>query len=594
MAQARGWGPQMDRGVPGDLRTKTTPISVPRTTRVLNHRVLTSFNAGYAVPVLAVPLLREDQATRIDLTLAFEMGETVEMLVNAVYARALAYLVPFSAFPRFNGMDQFNRSYMKQPEIDGGAVQSFIATAAFADTMAVFKKMGIHARTGQTVNIGYIEAYNEIFNFRARNRSPDLTLRAGSDPTLAPAFWTHQLWANTVPDFDQASIEGEVPLTIVNPTLNVRGLGYLNSSVGTVPGSNVSVRETGQAAATTFAKAHVVDPSAAAGADAKASLRVREDPAKVGWPQIQAELAENGITVSLANIEMARKTQAFAMLRKQYNGLEDDYIMDLLMNGITVPDQDLRQPILLADRSVTFGMAKRYATDSTDLTASVTNGGTFIDLRLRTPQIHTGGIVMVIVEVLPEQLFERQADIYLSTLDQANYPEYIRDTLDPEKVDIVSNQDVDVHHDTPNGTFGYTYMNAKWARSKARVGGKFYRPDPDGAFDEDRQRIWAVETANPTLSADFYLAGTVNKKPFVDTASDSFEVTLTGASVITGLTVFGRPLIEASDDYDWTMAQAPDDPTIDKPVTFTAPQAKEAVTGPESAAEAGGTAASAE
>ena len=77
----------------------------------------------------------------------------------------------------------------------------------------------------------------------------------------------------------------------------------------------------------------------------------------------------------------------------------------------------------------------------------------------------------------------RQAGPLLMTLDQNFYPEFIRDTLDPEKVDVVTNEEVDVEHGTPVGTFGYTYLNGKWARSIPRVGGKFYRPDPDGGFE---------------------------------------------------------------------------------------------------------------
>uniref|UniRef100_UPI0013B3E98E hypothetical protein n=1 Tax=Escherichia coli TaxID=562 RepID=UPI0013B3E98E len=38
-----------------------------------------------------------------------------------------------------------------------------------------------------------------------------------------------------------------------------------------------------------------------------------------GAPDVFAEMQQNGITVSLSNIEMARKTQAFAKLRQQYN-----------------------------------------------------------------------------------------------------------------------------------------------------------------------------------------------------------------------------------------------------------------------------------
>ena len=81
------------------------------------------------------------------------------------------------------------------------------------------------------------------------------------------------------------------------------------------------------------------------------------------------------------------------------------------------------------------------------------------------------------------------------------------------------------------------------------MGGKFYRPTVNAPFDEDRQRIWAVETANPTLSKDFYLCTTMHQKPFVMTTGDNFEVLIRGDAAIRGLTVFGPMLVEANNDY---------------------------------------------
>ena len=49
---------------------------------------------------------------------------------------------------------------------------------------------------------------------------------------------------------------------------------------------------------------------------------------------IWAELTSGNATLSLADIEQARKTAAFARLRSSYDGIDDEYIIDLLMQGI--------------------------------------------------------------------------------------------------------------------------------------------------------------------------------------------------------------------------------------------------------------------
>jgi hypothetical protein len=82
------------------------------------------------------------------------------------------------------------------------------------------------------------------------------------------------------------------------------------------------------------------------------------------------------------------------------------------------------------------------------------------------------------------------------------------------------------------------------------VGGKYFRPAND-AFDEDRAKIWTVETTDPTLSADFYLVDSLHKKVFSDQVADAFEITCISDMEITGNTVFGERLLEADATSDY-------------------------------------------
>ena len=539
-----------------NTRMRTQPVPVQRTTRTHDLRVLTSLPAGKMVPLAAVPLLREDSVTRGSMRVSFEMMETVEILMNAINVRVMAYLVPNLAFERFSGMDELNRSYEGVPNQEGGPVTPYFETVPEASIdVDILTYMGKHWRPGMSINTAYIEAYNAIWNFRAKNRSPDIEPRGRLEGTLAPAFWLHQGFAHIVPDFDQAVIDGEVALNVVNSKMPVKGLGVLG---GMTTGTVSPVRyhdgiastpqygfDTGDGAGHFFMKAQNVNGGQ--------------------FPDVWAELQDNGITVSLSNIELARKTQAFARLRQQYNGHSDEYIIDLLMDGISVPEQNWRQPMLLADQQTIFGMSKRYASDAGNLTESVVNGATFIDVNFTVPRCPTGGVIMLVAEITPEQLFERQKDPYLFASSVDDLPQFLRDTLDPEKVSVVPNDYVDVDHDTPNATFGYAPLNYEWAHSAPQIGGRFRRPQVDAGFDEDRQRIWAVETPNPVLSADFYLCNNMHTKPFVVTNQDPFEAVVRGGVLIRGNTVFGGLLVEATNDYAEVLAQAPLE-RIEKPI----------------------------
>jgi len=538
-------------------RMTTRPLDVPRSTRRHMVRALTSMPAGKVVPIAAVPLLREDSVRSGRMRLTFEMSETAEILMNGVYVDVKAYLVPWLAFERFGGsMDIFNRSYKGQPPMEGEAVIPFFETHAMGahGSKPIYKYLGLHGKTDAEVNTMIAEAYNAIWNFRAQNRSPDIEKRLRLDTSLAPAFWRHTNFAHIVPDFDQAVIDGEVALNVVEARMPVRGLGF---QVGTPPprAGSTSVRDSTGA---TIAVAGTTDVGRWTSPEAGYShsmIKVRDNGP--GIPDVFAELADNGITVSLSNIDLARKTQAFARLREQYVEHDEEWLIDMLMDGLSVPDQALKQPMLLAERSNVFGMNKRYSTDADALMESAVNGMSMAELTVRVPRLGTGGVVMVTAEITPEQLFERQKDPFFHLGSVAQLPEFLRDTLDPEKVEVVKNDYVDTDHDTPNGTFGYAPLNHAWNRVAYNVGGKFYRPAVDAMLDDDRQRIWAVETENPVLSSDFYLCTAMHQKPFLDTVADPFEAVAVGDFMIEGNTVFGGVLVEAMNNYEAVMAKAP-------------------------------------
>ena len=533
-------------------RTLADPIPTAKTTRMQDVRALTSLPAGRVVPLLAVPLLRMDAIRRMELRFSFEMMETVQLLMNAVTVDVKAYLVSNLALDRFDGPDALNRSY-QGIAVEGLSVVPFVETqvATAPGINLIHKYLGNHYKTGETIATTYDEAYNQIWNFRARNRSPDLALRTRLQSDLAPAFWKHQQFRNVVPSFDQALIDGEVALNVTSANLPVTGIAVATGTANVASGA-AGVDTKGATIPTgtrgwAFTAASLLDKINSAGnAGTGGHL-----------PAIFADMSAAGITVSLSNLELARKTQAFALLKEQYQGITDEYIIDLLMSGIEVPEQAMNQPILLAQNSTIFGMSKRYATDSPNLTDSVVNGATFIDLTVRTPVIPYGGVVMVTAEILPEQLFERQRDPLLHNGSVAGFPDYLRDTLDPEKVEIVQNAQIDAAHATPTGTFGYAPLNHKWMMQQVKIGGRFYRPDPASVTnDEDRQRIWAVETVNPSLAADFYISTNINTKPFVVTNQDPFECVTRGMAMIEGNTVFGPKLIESTGSYDEVMAKA--------------------------------------
>lgn len=542
----------------------TAPIQVQRSTRRDRGRVLTSADAGKILPLKYIPMLREDAVKRGRVRVNLEMMETAELLMNGITVNVMAHYVPMLAFDRFNGsMEELNRSFKNQTGIGGSVVPFFESNKYYrpstdtVETVAgsnadsdinnyygetesnTFQQiMGIHSGSAD-YNTTIVEAYNAIVNHRRKARSASLPLRNAFDHRLAEAFWSLDN-NHIVPDFDQKLIDGEVAMSglsfmapIISERYNTEGSDGHQVFQGTTY--------------TSSSAAYEAPVSEAADND---SITIGSQSYRL-FNEIFAYLQTGGnATMSLADIDQAKKTAAFAKLRSMYDGIEDEHIIDMLMEGIRVPEEAMKQPILLSKASTMIGYNTRYATDAANLDTSVTNGFATVDMSIRTPQMNTGGVIMITAEIVPEQMWERKKDYFLYETDPDNLPNYLRDVLDPEQVSVVKNDHLDVNHSTPNGTFGYAPLNHEWQRDMVNVGGKYYRP-ADDAFDSDRAKIWTVEQTDPTLSEDFYLVSGLHKKVFSDQVADAFEITCISDVEITGNTVFGERLLEADATSDY-------------------------------------------
>jgi len=540
-----------------------SPIAVQKSVRSAKGRVLTSGDAGKILPLKYEWLHREDGVRSGKLRVNVEMMETSEMLMNGVGVTLYAHFVPMLAFDRFNGsMDELNRSYKKENGAAGSVVPFFESNKAYnagngsvttisgtnakyfdtgeqwtGGSPLFYQTMGIHTETS-TFNTTVVEAYNAIVNHRRKARSKSLPLRNAFDHTLADAFWINNGMQNIVPDYDQNLIDGQVTLaglTFQAPIKAPKARGDGNAIDASLNQTNSNTHM-----APAMSGSDLID---------EGDMYLFED--------IYAELTTGGnATMSLADIEQARKTAAFAKLRAKYDGIDDEHVIDLLMSGIRVPEEALKQPILLGRQRAMIGFNQRYATDGANLDKSATNGMATIDMSFRTPAMNTGGVIMITAEIVPEQLWERKKDYFLYTTDPDTLPNFLSDFLSPEKVSRVQNDHADVNHATPDGTFGYAPLNHEWQRDAVNVGGKYYRPAND-AFDEDRAKIWTAESTNPTLNEDFYLFSGLHKKVFADQVSDSFEITCLTDMQIVGNTVFGAALQEtdATSDYDTITSQ---------------------------------------
>lgn len=513
---------------------KTTPHMYARTMRGSYASVVTTGFAGKLLPVMATELLREDRLMESRLRFGLRMAETADMLLNPVRVKCDVWFVPKLAMERFMDVGAINRSYTGKQEVDASVIPwfSMVDPAGHADFL---QTLGEHVPAGDEMNTDYVEAYNAIWNYIAAETSPSLSLRAWDEAGLAPAFWQHTALRHVKPSFDSALIHGEVELTTTSSLVNIFSDSYGSyPDTGTGPYGPSSTQ---------------VPPSVDGDRHWNAAALAQK---------IWGELEQGSVSVSLANLEMAKKTATFARARQEYQGLGDDQLIDLLMSGVRIPEEGMKHPLLIGSGSTIFGMSQRYATDAANLEKSVTNGETIIDVGCRFPQQNLSGILMATVQILPEQIYERVLNPYLVASGVEDLPDRLRDEFKTEPVEVVTNKMVDTDHSTPNDVFGYAPLNHRWQKATPKLGGLYYRPDASAPWDENRNRIWAVETVDPTLGDDFYLASNIHHQVFKDGATDPFEVTVNGTLNIEGLTRFGPGLRESVDDWEKISAKIDD------------------------------------
>lgn len=521
-----------------DKRVKRVPTEHARTVRTDLTSVVTSSFGGVLMPLKMIPLLREDGARTSRFTCHIQMAETANMLLNPVRVSVMSYFVPKLAMSdRFKDMGTIDRSYNGQVEQDGTTVVPWFLKKQIDEPADIEKALGIHYDVPTGRNSDYTEAYNAVWNYIAANRSPSLTPRGELDGHLAPAFWEHTQMKHVVPNFDDAMIEGVVPISFTGeaqmPVKSADTLTGVTASIG-------------------FENAN--------GEDQLINQFTSQAPtyAAPGTPvhKLFTELTADGFELTLANINLARETAAWSRMRAQHTGVSEEWMIDQLLAGIRVRDEELNHPILIDHQQTIVGMTQRYATDATNLDKSLTDGRTSVQVMVGAPRTSCGGVICVVGQVLPEMVYERQRDYYASAMTVDDLPNRTRDELDPQPVDLVTNKEVDTDHSLPDDLFGYQPLNAGWVRQHPNVGGLYYRNAGD-AWNEYRNRIWSTEVTDPELGPDFYLSETISHEVFASSTTDPFEWWLSGACAIEGNTYFGPALLESMDDYDNTLAQVP-------------------------------------
>jgi len=534
-------------------RQSSTPVPFESSMRPDNEVIMTSGRAGVVVPLGYIPLLPgESMSGRVGIDI--KLAEMPRPLLNAVTANVQAWFVPRGAMPQFPGRDELNHSMTGENIKSLGAADrapppfyttltGAPLTTAAASTF--FKTLGLHIPTGVKVNTDLIDAFNLIYNFRLAAHSSRLARRKYASEDIAeatalpPAFWPSGRFAHVVPDYEAALIQGTLNLDVL---------------AGVIPVDNIFAER--NYGSQTISE---VDATGAIPVGASLSnviLRGKRVGATDAIEPVRVQLSGQSIGVTLADVDKARITQAYAKLHAAYAGNDatgfdnETTLVALLMQGIDPGAEAFKRPWLVDQKRVPVGFAERFATDSANLDVSVTQGRAQATLTLNVPKVDVGGCLIYTVEVLPDRIDERMADEWLLKETFNDLPNPLRDIQRTLPVDMVLNRRLDAKHTTPGGLYGYEPMNAQWKRDFTRLGGVFYEATPGAVVTESRAGLWQTDIVNPDFEGTHHLAPVpFPHDVFADTLADAFEVVARHVCTIVGNVQFGDILTEANDDY---------------------------------------------
>jgi len=529
-------------------RLNTNEFAHQRQTRADNVTSVSSMKAGTVYPVAYIPLLRGDSASGV-FSIQGALAEMPRPLLTGVDLNVQAWFVPKSAYPQFAGKEDFLHAYHGEAIRTLGAADRtppafFNKSATGADTVTIegsdfFKTLGISVPSGSDINHDLIDAFWLVYNFRLASHSSKLLLKdyasanLASATTLPPAFWPSGALSRVVADYERALMLGSFDLDVAAGQLPIKALNQANSgnaSALRVPGSSVL---------------------------APANVPTDLDGNYNFVDEVWADMGGQPINVTLADMDKARKTQAFAkyaasMAGNDSTGFNNEaMLLAELMQGFGVEDEHFNRPWLLDSKRVPFGMVEHRATDAANLDASLSEGAVGTQLRLNVPGQDVGGIIIVTAEVVPERLHERQSDefLHLTTVDEL--PDALRDTQRVEPVDIVPNRRIDAKHTTPDAAFGFEPMNDRWNRTFTRFGGKFQQTNPAVPNTSQRSAIWQPEVVDPTYNEDHFLCPVpFPQSVFSATSVDCFEFVARHSVQIVGLTQIGDVLIEDNSEFE--------------------------------------------
>lgn len=425
-----------------------------------SHEVLTTFNQGQFVPIMAF-----DAAPNETLKLSSDLIVRTQPLLAPIYAKCKIvisyYAVPirliWTDFDQFRTGGASGDANIVAPYITAPAVTGF-PVGGLMDYLGA--PTGV---PGLQVSALFARAYNLVWNTFIRDK--DLQTEAviskgnGADTTTSTEL-RHICWEKnnytTARPYPQKGEAVSIPLTGNSPVV---GLGKANATYGS---TNVNVRES-DGTTSVYPSAQQVDTTA------NGQMFVRQD-GSTGYPDIEADNS-NVSAVNIEDLRFAAAVQRFKELMSRFVGqgtLNEFYRL------FNVAPQDMRMqwPERLGGGESILQFSEVLQTaEGTDPVGELRGHG--IGSAKGRPVIYKtleDCIILGFVSVKPKTVYMQGLPKMWSRTSRWDYFMPAIQNLGQQPI---LNKEIDASHAQPDGVFGYQDQYYEYRRIESRVSGEF-------------------------------------------------------------------------------------------------------------------------
>lgn len=463
-----------------------------RSSHSLSHYRLSTFDMGYLVPVACVEVLMGDSFLHSASAL-IRAATLVTPVMHPVDVRIHHWYVPNRII--FDDWDELITGRDPDAVIPTVDIQSG-GNYTLADHFGLQDDVGL-------VSALPFRAYNKIWNEFYRDQ--DLQTEVTEDQLAIQRIGWAKDYFTTSRLTPQQGTAISIPFA-AGTEAPVRGIAFAGAP-GATPVATGSDRETGGPPDTNEIGWGIEAISLAAGA-AEAQLRVRQDPANLGYPLITADLAAaSGAGIDVNDFRMAMAMQRHLEARNRWGSRIQDY---LNYHGIRPRDGRLDLPEYLGGGKQTIAFSEVLATaegTNTNVGDQAGHGIAAVRTRRYGRFMPESGWMLSLMSVRPRSIYSTQHHRMWMRSVKDDFWQKEYEAFGPQ---AVMKKEIFGNHASATEVFGYNGRHDEYRHHPSYITGLFRTTDHD--WHMAREFV-----AAPALNASF-IACDPTDRIYADTA----------------------------------------------------------------------------